>query len=300
MATIAKIVANANLVQEGLTAGRYARSMNPKKVNTLPVFPAGHFIGETATWDVADALLSEVRHSTARAVAPHAHEASYFTLLLEGKYSEHGDGFSIRYEPYTLAFHSARSPHTDEMEGPCRFFAVELLARWERVITELGGAQDHIFEMRGGDPVWLVLHLYREFLERETGPSSEVEALVYDLCAYVARPSAEEAQEPAWLNRVEEYLAKRFGEAFDLAQLSASVGVHPSHLCRSFRRFRQRTISSALWALRVQHVCRRLGEVDEALSDIAVDAGFADQSHMHRVFKRLTGYAPGEYRRIFT
>jgi AraC-like DNA-binding protein len=33
------------------------------------------------------------------------------------------------------------------------------------------------------------------------------------------------------------------------------------------------------------------------LTDIAFSAGFADQSHMTREFRRLTGLSPGAYRR---
>jgi AraC-like DNA-binding protein len=40
------------------------------------------------------------------------------------------------------------------------------------------------------------------------------------------------------------------------------------------------------------HVCRS----DDALVDIALDAGFADQSHLSRVFKLHTGMLPSEFR----
>jgi len=41
------------------------------------------------------------------------------------------------------------------------------------------------------------------------------------------------------------------------------------------------------------------GKLDDpklSLADIAIDAGFADQSHLTRNFKRFTGRTPGEYR----
>ncbi len=82
------------------------------------------------------------------------------------------------------------------MLGPCRFFAVDLLQQWEIVIAELGGARAHVFELAGGDPVWLVLRLYREFLARADAAQSTVEPLVYELCAHVAKRSMDEPQEP--------------------------------------------------------------------------------------------------------
>lgn len=260
-------------------------------------FPAGYFTGETTQWEIADVLLSEVRHSVGKAVPTHQHEASYLTLLLEGAYEERGDDFQIRYEPYTLVFHSAGTVHEDEMFGSCKFFAVDLLPRWDRAIEDLGGAPAHVFELHGGDPIWLALRLYREFLSRGDAAEETVEALVYELCALIAHQNTDGPLEPVWLTQVDEIIAERFSASIDIAAIAAGIGVHPSHLCRAFRRFRGHTVTDALLGARVQHVARRLVDSDEPLSAIASDAGFADQSHMTRVFKRLTGYPPGDHRR---
>lgn len=260
-------------------------------------FPPGYFTGETTQWETANVLLSEVRHSVAKAVPLHEHEAPYFSLLLEGSYRERGEDFDIRYEPYTLVFHSAGTVHQDEMLGPCRFFAVNLLPEWERVIGELGGSPAHVFELHGGDPIWLVLRIYREFLAHDAANSASVEALVYELCTYVASQSFNEPNEPRWLAQVDSVVNEQFRAPLNISKLAAEAGVHPAHLCRTFRRFRDHTISDALLRARVQYVARRLSESDEPLSAIAMESGFSDQSHMTRVFKRFAGYPPGEHRR---
>jgi AraC family transcriptional regulator len=261
-------------------------------------FPPGYYTGESSTWEVADVLLTEVRHTAAKSVDEHQHEASYFSLLLEGAYEERGDGFDLRYEPYTLVFHAAHTPHQDRMLGPSRFFAVDLLPRWETVIAELGGARAHVFELSGGDPVWLVLRLYREFLARADAAEATVEALAYELCAHVAARSTEEPHEPAWLAQADAAVHDGFRQPLDLKQVAANAGVHPTHLCRAYRRFRGHTISDAVIGARVQLVARRLADSDESLAEIAADAGFTDQSHMTRIFRRVTGSSPGDHRRV--
>lgn len=260
-------------------------------------FPAGYYTGESSTWEIADVLLTEVRHAAAKSVDEHMHDASYFSLLLEGAYEERGDGFDLCYEPYTLVFHATHTPHQDRMLGACRFFAVDLLPRWEAVIAELGGARAHVFELAGGDPVWLVLRLYREFLARADAAPA-VEALTYELCAHVAGRPAEDQHEPVWLAQTDAAIREEFRQPLDLKVLAANAGVHPTHLCRSFRRFRGHTISDAVSGARVQYVARRLADSDVSLAEIAADAGFTDQSHMTHVFKRLTGSPPGDHRRV--
>ena len=259
-------------------------------------FPAGYYTGESSTWEVASVLLTEVRHAVGKSVPEHLHDAPYFSLLLEGAYEERGEGFELRYEPYTLAFHSARTLHEDRMLGACRFFAVDLLPRWEAIVAELGGARAHVFELSGGDPVWLVLRLYREFLARADAAEPTVEALVYELCAHVANRSDDELREPAWLSAVDAKVREDFRRPLDLASLAGDIGVHPTHLCRVFRRFRGHTISDAIVGARVQHVARQLTDSQRSIADIAADAGFTDQSHMTRTFKRVTGFPPREHR----
>lgn len=166
------------------------------------------------------------------------------------------------------------------------------------MIAELGGERAHVFELAGGDPIWLVLRLYREFLARANAGDAAVEALVYELCAHVAKRTGDESREPSWLSLADTAVRERFHEPLDLASLASSIGVHPTHLCRTFRRFRGHTISDAMMGARVQYVARKLSESDDPLAEIAAHAGFTDQSHMTRIFKRIAGSSPGDHRRV--
>jgi transcriptional regulator GlxA family with amidase domain len=44
--------------------------------------------------------------------------------------------------------------------------------------------------------------------------------------------------------------------------------------------------------VRVERAARLLRESDEPLSAIAIEAGFCDQSHMNRTFRRVLGRLP--------
>jgi AraC family transcriptional regulator len=92
-------------------------------------------------------------------------------------------------------------------------------------------------------------------------------------------------------------LQSRFSTRLELREIADHVGVHPSHLCRAFHRYRNRTIGDYVLGLRMQFVCRTLIETSDSLSAISQAAGFTDQSHMTRIFKRVAGVSPGAYRR---
>jgi AraC-like DNA-binding protein len=47
----------------------------------------------------------------------------------------------------------------------------------------------------------------------------------------------------------------------------------------------------------VEAACRELAVPERSLSDVAALTGFADRSHLSRVFRRFTGLTPGAFRK---
>jgi AraC family transcriptional regulator len=75
--------------------------------------------------------------------------------------------------------------------------------------------------------------------------------------------------------------------------------VHPDHLARAFKLRFGLPIGSYLRRLRLDWAATRLESNEQAISAIALAAGFADQSHFTRTFRRHTGLTPHEYRHAF-
>jgi len=101
---------------------------------------------------------------------------------------------------------------------------------------------------------------------------------------------------PQWLERVRNILEQRFAEPFKLSEIAAEAGVHPVHLAREFRKHYGASVGEYLRRVRIEYACRELMGSNVAVTNIAFAAGFADQSHFSRTFKRLCGTTPGRYR----
>ncbi len=101
---------------------------------------------------------------------------------------------------------------------------------------------------------------------------------------------------PKWLERVRNILEQRFAEPFKLSEIAAEAGVHPVHLAREFRKHYGTSVGEYLRRVRIEYACRELMGSNAAVTNIAFAAGFADQSHFSRTFKRLCGTTPGRYR----
>lgn len=92
-------------------------------------------------------------------------------------------------------------------------------------------------------------------------------------------------------------LLRRFREPIEFGALAAHIGVHRSHLTRQFTHEfgcspqTYVSLKRAAWA--AQEVANGAG----SMAEIAANAGFADQSHCTRTFKRAFGDPPLRWRR---
>lgn len=123
-----------------------------------------------------------------------------------------------------------------------------------------------------------------------------LETLALELFACAAhRPRLRPA--PHWLRRVRDWLRDRYAEPLTLSEAAVTFGITPVHLSRTFREQYGCTMGAYLRAVRAEHVRRALARRERPLAQIALDAGFCDQSHMTRVFRQAFGITPGAYRR---
>jgi len=105
-------------------------------------------------------------------------------------------------------------------------------------------------------------------------------------------------EKPRWLRECLAILHGEFAKPLTVAAFAARSGVHPVHLGREFRRRHGMTMGEYLQVLRVQQACEQLQRADATLVAVALCAGFADQSHLCRVFKKWVGCSPGLFRAL--
>lgn len=269
-----------------------------------PHLRPGQFYGEVTRERRCHGLvLSELRHGTGRRLAAHSHELANFCLLVGGHYSEDFGRKTLTYSPLTVVFHPPHWAHRDEVGGRGgHFFSVELEPHWiERLRAYAPAARDAVVGAPGSDLSWMAARLHREFRRAELASPLAVEGLVMAMLADVVSGSIKtETRKPAWLPRVLELLREEFRASLTVSRVAAEVGVHPFHLSRVFRQFQGRTVGEYVNALRVEYACRELAAPERGLAEIALAAGFSDQSHFTRVFKQLTGRTPGEFRAILS
>jgi AraC family transcriptional regulator len=251
----------------------------------------GNFYGQIQKRFRCDGfLLSELRHNCARKLPEHAHEGAYFSLLLAGSYREDAHGCELEYSRFSTGFHPAGMAHRDEIGNTGGwFFTVELEGS---VVSEQLPREPVMLE---GPP--LALRLFGDYRAGVLSPIV-VESTVYDLIGEASRMGEQrEPGIPRWLRLTIDTMRDDPSFPHTVKSLAADVNVHPVHLARVFRRRFGYPLSDFLHSLRLQIVMQQMANRDRSLADIACDAGFADQSHLTRIFKYWVGTPPATFRR---
>ncbi|HEY8503882.1 MAG TPA: AraC family transcriptional regulator, partial [Gemmataceae bacterium] len=219
-------------------------------------------------------------------------------LVRTGGYTERYGGRSRSCGPLTVAYHPPGETHSERFhEEEVRSFNIEVGPDWLARVRALAPALADPADCRGGLVAALALRLYREFRLADAHSGLAVEGLALELAAELGRLAAPSPRVPPWLARVRDLLHDRFAENLRLAELAAEAGVHPVHLAGTFRRHFGCSVGEFVRRVRVEQAARLLAGGDTPVAEVALAAGFADQSHLCRVFKRHTGFSPAAYRR---
>jgi AraC family transcriptional regulator len=264
---------------------------------------AGEFYGTTSQALSAKGFRFTEKSYSSRASLPnHAHELSHFCFVLSGSYNETIAGKRFARRPTALVYYPPDVSHAEEHLTYGRHFLVEIDFRGLERVIEQGGRLSEPVLLLDESSLWLAARMYREFRQRDSFSRLVLESISTELLIAASRQNARRAERrpPAWLERVKDYLRGAFYEPPALDELAKAVGVHPTHLARVFRQFEHCTVGDYVRAVRVEYARQRMLTSDEPLVQIALAAGFADQTHFTRSFKRVSGMTPTEFRRMFS
>lgn len=246
---------------------------------------------------IGGVLLSVVHHDRPRTIGIHEHALSYFLMPYAGGYRETKDGVTIEYDPFSIAFHPAGFVHSDEVLASERFFAIEFQSEWQLRAGHLYDTSAWRLELQHGEAVWLAVHLLQRFLTDELDDPFEVDAIVAEMLGIALRMVDRDRPRRAWVSEVKRLLREGYAGRVSLEELGSHVGIHPASLSRGFRLDEGITVGEYLSRVRIQQACRLMaGSGGVTLAGLASACGFADQSHLTRVFKSVTGSPPGAFR----
>ena len=228
----------------------------------------------------------------------HSHRSAFFALSLDGQYWEEVGGKVFECTPHTVIFHPPAVDHAVTVViSTSRCFLLELdtaeIADRYQVRPSATVVHAH-----GGPMAAALQEIYDEVRVRDDCSPLAVQGLLLQLLAGASRSAVElDYASHQTLTQVGNVLRDRFRERLTLEDIASSVGGSPTRVSRLFRTAHRRTIADEQRRLRIEYACQRMHDRATSLAEIAREAGFADQAHFSRAFKRVTGMTPARYRR---
>lgn len=99
------------------------------------------------------------------------------------------------------------------------------------------------------------------------------------------------------VRKVHNYIEKHLESALSREEVAREVGLSPSRLSHLIKEETNQSLSDIVKRFRLDHACQLLLRTDKSISEIAIEAGFCDQSHFTKVFHKRHEISPVEYRR---
>jgi transcriptional regulator GlxA family with amidase domain len=97
----------------------------------------------------------------------------------------------------------------------------------------------------------------------------------------------------------EEWLAERFREPHAVSRVVEQARIPERSLKRRFKAATGRALIDHVQALRIEEAKRLLESGNMSVEEISAEVGYEQTAFFRRLFKRLTGITPGQYRRMF-
>jgi AraC family transcriptional regulator len=98
------------------------------------------------------------------------------------------------------------------------------------------------------------------------------------------------------LNRVLEYINTNLSDKLELNALADVAGLNLYHFARAFKQTTGESPHQYILRLRVEQAKKFLRRPEASVIEASALTGFVDQSHFSKVFRRIVGVAPSEYR----
>lgn len=117
------------------------------------------------------------------------------------------------------------------------------------------------------------------------------------VCAVRASEEAERIRTPhRATTAIVEHLRCHYTEPLSLEELSRKLNYTPQYISSLFHKDTGMSLQEFLQRIRIEEACRLIVQGEQQVSQIAQKVGYGDVKHFARVFRRIKGVSPREFR----
>lgn len=249
--------------------------------------------------DLGGFVVTETVRGQSLTLPWHFHEHTNIAFVVKGCFIETIGKRPHECRPCSLIVRPAGESHLNQYgQVEARCLIIEVKPQRLETFRELSHALESAYHRRDKALSALGLRIYKEFRWMDGSSPLAIEALILEILVQLSRRGVANSRsiEPLWLCEARDLIHENSSAPISLSSIAETVGVHPAHLARTFRRHYRRTVGDYVRRLRLDNAVRELTKAEKSLAEIALTAGFYDQSHFSHAFKLHLGVTPAEFR----
>lgn len=249
--------------------------------------------------DAGRFVLYESTYAPATALPKHYHNMAAMMFATRGSFAENVARRTLDCNTFDVLVRPAGEVHTNRYGD--RTTSCVIVNVSNEQLEWLGGAA-RIFDAPSTLPrprVAPIAHRIGEELAFDDDAAHViVEGLVLEMIGSASRP-VNCIRPPSWLALARDFIHEHAAERVTLRDIAGAANVHAASIVRAFRAHMHCSPGEYVRRVRIENAKSELSSSDRAIADIALDAGFYDQSHFANSFRRATGMTPREWRSAF-
>jgi AraC family transcriptional regulator len=291
--TVAPLALRFDPISAEATFPRVARLARGRQT-TVPYGPFGTLLRRV---ELPASALTSTAYPPRLRLTRHAHTGAFLLFVRDGGFLEQHGQRSERCDRFTCIYRPAYDEHANEFDdGGAVLAAIDLSPAWIARLREAGFTGER-FRVRSPFVQQFGDRLDAELIAPDAMSEMVIESLATEVVVFASRLAGRsDGGRKAWPDRARRLIEEEFASPLSLAGIAAAVGVHPVHLARQFRASQGCTVGEYIRRVRVAFARRELVGTDKPIAEIALSAGFFDQSQLTKTFKRVTGRTPAAYR----
>ena len=225
-------------------------------------------------------------------IAEHSHDWPILSLHILGRQTKIHETTEVIVDGPAAILHEAGAPHSNRVASPgLEQLDIEFDPDWLRV--SLGAPQREAVRCwrggRAGAASRALISAWRD------SSRSEEDLRILTRSYFECALRSEQPRRPLWLDAARAFIAMALGPV-QTNELARQLGLHPAWLAQAYRKVTGEGIQETAQRHRVERAVTMLRETPAPCAEVAVAAGFCDQSHMIRAFSQVLGRRPTEVR----
>lgn len=255
---------------------------------------------------------------------PHVHREFEFLIMKKGNGKMYIDGEEYDIGEGDVVFINSEELHVgikadeEETEFFAVVFAPEMFGSFgddiimNKYVLPVMNKRVKLPVMYSDSTVWkrrmldMLDEIHTVYSMAEEGAELKIKSLlmqIWQICFSRGKHNAEDnASDPTLENikKVLVFIQEEYASPLSLEDMAAKVNMSREYFCRRFSELMHMPPFEYLLRVRIENSCRLLNGTDMAIGEAATKCGFNSFSYFSKIFRRVAGCTPREYRmRIF-